>query len=369
MRTDFYEVLGVARSATAEEIKRAYRRLARECHPDANPGDAAAAERFKEISTAYSTLSDPERRRQYDMFGAQGAAGRAGAGDFAFNDIFEAFFGRDPFTGASRGGTRAARGPDAQAHVELTLEEVVAGATRTLEVTLPIVCSRCEGSGCAEGTHPSTCPTCQGSGEVREVRRSILGQVMTSAPCPQCGGEGEIIPDPCPECGGEGRVQGPRRIEIEVPAGIEDGQRLRLSGRGPAARRGGPAGDLYVSVHVLAHERFERRGDHLYQRLRVPLTQMVLGARLTIETIDGAETLVIEPGTQPGSTQRLRGRGVPSLERNGRRGDVIVELDADVPTKLSEEEENLYIRLAELRGDEVAPREDGFFSRIRSAFQ
>jgi molecular chaperone DnaJ len=366
---DYYELLGVPRSASADEIKRAYRRLARELHPDTN-ADPHAGERFKEISVAYATLSDPEKRRRYDMFGPERTAAGASGADFVFNDLFEAFFGRgDPFgTGRSRGPAGPARGPDVEARLDVTLEEVVHGATRTLDLRLPITCPVCDGSGCAAGTHPQTCSDCQGAGEVRAVRRSILGQVITSAPCPRCGADGTIIPQPCDECRGEGRVEGPRTIEIDVPAGIDTGQRLRLAGRGPAARRGGPSGDIYVGVRVLPHPRFERSGDDLVHALRLPLTQAVLGAHLSLETIDGAEELTVEAGTQPGTVLRMRGRGVPSLA-NGRRGDLLVELLVDIPERLSEEEVELFTRLAELRGEDVAEPEQGLFSRIRSAFQ
>jgi len=365
---DFYGVLGLTRGATTDEMKKAYRRLAREYHPDANPGDDAAAEHFKEISVAYATLSDPEKRRQYDMFGAEGlraGTGGAAGADFGLNDLFEAFFGGDPFAG--RGASGPPRGPDAEATVALTLEEVLVGSVATLDVRLPVTCAACDGSGCESGTHPQSCPTCAGTGEVREVRRSILGQVMTSAPCPQCGADGRVIPNPCPDCRGEGRIEGPRTIEVDVPKGIADGQRLRLAGRGPAARRGGSAGDLYVTVRVRPHERFERHGDDLYRRVDLPLTQAVLGAQLEVETLDGMIEVAIRPGTQAGAVHRARGRGLPDL-RSGRRGDVVLEVAIEIPTRLDATQTELFERLAELRDETTAPIDQGFFSRIRSAF-
>jgi molecular chaperone DnaJ len=374
MTTDFYELLGVSPSATDDEIKKAYRTLARKYHPDANPGDAAAEARFKEISVAYETLRDPERRRQYDMFGPEGVgaaagAGGFGAGQFGLNDLFDAFFGGDLFGGRSRGPAGPAPGPDVEAVMDLTLEEVVHGVKKTLDLRLPVDCDACDGSGCAPGTHAETCPTCGGAGEVREVRRSLLGQIVTAAPCRHCGATGRIIPTPCPTCHGEGRVAGNRELEIDVPAGIEHGQRLRLAGRGAAAQRGGPPGDLYVSVRVAPGADYERRGDDLYRVVPVAMTQAALGTHLQLETFDGPQDLVVPPGTQPGRQFVLKGHGVPSL-RSGRRGNLVVEIGVEIPAKLSSDEAELLAQFAALRGEEVAPTKDhGFFSRIRSAFQ
>lgn len=372
MSTDFYELLGVDRNATDDEIKKAYRSLARQYHPDANPGDAAAEARFKEISVAYETLRDPERRRRYDMFGPDAAGAGAGAGATGFggfgglNDLFDAFFGGDPF-GRAPGGGGPPRGADAETLLELTLEEVVRGARRTIDVRLPVTCERCDGSGCAPGTHPHTCETCGGSGEVRQVRRSLIGQIVTAGPCPQCSGLGTSIPDPCPECRGDGRVVGPRTLEVDVPAGIDDGQRLRLSGRGPAAPRGGHPGDLYVTVRVAPEPDLDRQGNDLHRAVRVSMVQAALGTQLTIDTFDGEQGVEIAAGTQHGRQFRLRGLGVPSL-RSGRRGDLVLHVVVEVPTQLSAEETALLVQLAELRGEHVEPGRDGLFSRIKSAF-
>jgi molecular chaperone DnaJ len=365
---DFYEILGVSRSSTDDEIKKAYRALAREFHPDTNPGDAAAEARFKEVSVAYETLRDPEKRRRYDTFGAEGLGAAAGFGgaDFGLNDLFEAFFGGDAF-GRARGPAGPSRGQDAETVMDLTLVEAAFGVTRSLDLTMPVECETCGGSGASEGTHTEACPTCDGRGEVRQTRRSILGQIVTSGPCPQCAGLGTIVPSPCPTCRGEGRHRGSRDLDVEVPAGIDDGQRLRLTGRGPAAARGGVPGDLYVSVRVQADARFERHGDDLLHRHRIALTQAALGTELEIETLDGTEPIVVAPGTQPGAVLRIRGRGMPSL-RTGRRGDLIIQLDVDVPTSLSAEEAELLVQFAELRGESVTSPK-GLFSRIRSAFQ
>lgn len=367
---DYYDLLGVSRDATTDEIKRAYRRLARECHPDVNRHDPDAEARFKEITVAYEVLRDPEKRRRYDMFGPDGAARGAdpfGGVDFGFGDLFETIFGGDPF-GRRRGGGEPRRGPDAEVHLELDFEEAVFGATKSLEVRVPVECTRCQGSGSEPGRYPETCATCQGAGEVRELRRSLLGQLVTTRTCPACRGQGTRIVAPCQDCGGEGRVTRLKQLEVDVPAGVDDGQQLRLPGRGPAPARGGVAGDLYVTLHVRPHPDFERHGHDLVRVLRVPFTQAALGAHLAVETLDGPEDLVLPPGTQHGRVFRLRGRGVPALQGRG-RGDLLVRVEVEVPERLSVEEEALVRQLAELRGEAVAPRDRGFFSRVRSAFQ
>ena len=367
MTRDLYDVLGVSRSATEDEIKRAYRELARKYHPDSGHNDPEAEERFKEVSLAYETLRDTERRRRYDMFGEGPARPGAGAGDaFGFGDLFDAFFGGDPF--GTRRGAGPPRGQDAEAVVELTLDAAAFGITHTIEARLPVECSRCEGSGCEPGTHPSRCDACGGAGEVRQVRRSILGQIVTAAPCGVCDGSGRRILSQCRDCRGDGRVQAARTIDVEVPAGVDDGQRLRLAGRGPAAPRGGAPGDLYVTVRVTPHADFERHGDDLVHPHPVSVAQAALGALLTIPTLEGSTELTVPPGTQPGQIFRVKGAGVPSLRGRG-RGDLLVRVDVAVPTRLSDEEAALLHRLAELRGEEVAPPEKGVRSRIRSAFR
>ena len=375
MEQDYYELLGVSRRATDDEIKKAYRRLARELHPDANPDDPSAHERFKDVSTAYETLRDPERRRRYDQFGPEGA--RAGAGDpfgcggagGGLGDIFDAFFGGAAgggFGGGRRGGP--ARGNDLELLVELAFEEAVFGVRREIKLRAPVPCDTCEATGAAPGTSVTTCAGCGGTGEVRRVRQSILGQMVTASPCPRCGGQGQEIASPCPSCRGEGRRTEEKTYEVDIPAGVDDGTQLRLPGRGGAGPRGGPFGDLYLQTRVRPHERFRRNGQDLIADLHVPLTQAALGAHLTFETLDGEEDLALPPGTQSGRVFELRGRGVPG-GRGRARGDLLVQVFVDTPTDLGKEEQDLLRRLAAIRGEDVAPEETGFLSRIKSAFK
>jgi len=370
---NYYELLGVSSDATDDQIKRAFRALARKYHPDANPDDPTAVERFKEINEAYETLRDSERRRRYDMFGPDGAnagpfgsGGSFDAGAFGLNDLFDAFFGGGAPRG--RGPAGAARGSDAETVLDLDLVDVVFGARKTLELQMLVGCERCSGSGCAAGTHPDRCSTCEGSGEVRQVRRSLLGQIVTAGPCTACGATGQVIPNPCDVCGGAGRVNGHTSIEVDIPQGIDDGQRLRLSGRGPAGPRGGPCGDLYVGVRVARHPTLERKGDELWHRLPVSIVQAALGTQIDVTTLDGVHEIDVAAGTQPGTLIRLRGLGVPSL-RTTRRGDLVVEVRVDVPTKLTDEEAQLLAQFAELRGEKVSSVHEGLLARIRSAFK
>ncbi len=374
---DYYQVLGVGRSATEDEIKRAYLKLARELHPDANPGNPQAEERFKLVNRAYETLRDAERRRQYDLFGSDGA--RAGGGDPAagfggagLGDLFDAFFGAgSPFAGAGgAGGQRRGprQGEDAESVLDLEFAEAVFGAEREMTVRLPAVCATCGGSGARPGTTPVTCTTCGGAGELRRVRQSILGQMVTASPCPRCGGTGEEIPSPCPDCRGEGRRREERSFVVEVPAGVDAGSTLRLPGRGAAGQRGGPPGDLYVHLRVRSHPTLVRQGQDLRAEVHVAMTQAALGVHLPFETLDGSEELAIPGGTQSGREIRLKGRGVPHLQGRG-RGDVIVTVVVDTPNDLSKAQEELLRQLAADRGEPVAEPEAGLLSKIRGAFK
>lgn len=373
MTTDYYQVLGVSRDATGEEIKRAYRRLARELHPDVNP-DPHTQERFKTVTAAYEVLSDPGKRQLYDL-GADPLSGRQagfqpGAG-FGFGDIMDAFFGGG---GAGRRGPRPRqrRGDDALLRLEIDLREAAFGTVREITVDTEVLCALCAGTGSEPGSERVTCHTCRGRGEVQSVQRSFLGQVMTSRPCPQCAGFGDVITAPCPDCAGEGRVSTRRTLTVKVPAGVDTGTRIQLAGEGEAGPGGGPPGDLYVEIVEKADPVFERHGDDLHCTLSVPMTAAALGATVELETLDGVEQIEVRPGTQSGAVRTLRARGVAHLRGTG-RGDLHAHIVVTTPTKLDAEQRELLSRLAELRGEEnpsaqVSAGGPGLFSRIRDAF-
>jgi molecular chaperone DnaJ len=354
---DLYEVLGVSREATQEDIKRAYRRLARQHHPDVNREDPQAERQFKEINLAYQTLSDPAKRRQYDLFGGEGLSPDmfGGFGDLA--DIFEAFFGGSPFgrtTGRARRRTRTSRGADVHLVLALTFEEAAFGTQKEVSVDTLRKCERCSGSGSEPGTHPTRCTTCGGSGEVSDVRRSVFGTVMTSRTCATCEGSGEEIAVPCRQCGGEGRLPARQNVAVEVPSGVADGMELRIEGGGQDGHHGGYPGDLYLTLSVAPHPVFERRGQDLVCVLELPITAAVLGAEVEVQTLDGPATLKVPPGTRAGSVLRLRGQGVPNLGRRG-RGDLLVQVDLDVPERLSKQERSLVQDLAAMRRESPGP--------------
>ncbi|MDQ4149271.1 MAG: molecular chaperone DnaJ [Actinomycetota bacterium] len=358
---DYYEVLGVDRDATQEELKKAYRRLARQYHPDANPDDPQAESKFKQLGEAYAVLSDPQRRRQYDMFGTAGVS----ASGFDPFDIFTSFFGGDPF-GFSRRRAGPERGRDLVIGLEVTLLELVDGVSKTFPINCLRACSRCDGTGAEPGTEKSTCPTCGGSGTLRSMQRSFFGNVMTSSTCPQCRGLGERIV-PCTECRGDGRVAREEEVTVDVPPGIEDGMQIRVSGQGEAGPRGGVAGDLYVQIHVKPMNGFERRGDDILTSVDVPFTLAALGGRVKIDSFDKPVELEIPPATQPGDRLKVRGRGMSRLGRSG-RGDLVVQVGVRVPTNLSAEEEQLLRRFAALRGEDF-PEDHGLLGKLKSAFR
>jgi len=373
---DFYELLGVSRTASAEEIKKAYRQRARELHPDANAGDEQAAEQFKEVSRAYAVLSDDDQRQRYDRYGEAGVRGASSPNtDDIFGgglgDIFDAFFGGsggNPFGGSrQRGPSGPPRGQDLEVIADLTFEEAVFGDQVSVTLKLPVRCDDCGGSGAGAGTKPVTCGDCRGSGQVQRVRQSLLGQMVTASPCPRCGGLGEIVATPCDNCRGEGRVTIDKTYEVDVPAGVDTGSTLRLSGRGAAGPRGGTSGDLYVHLRVAPHERFVREGDDLVTEVPVSIAQAALGTSFELETLDGAEDLVVPPGTQPGREFVLRQRGVPRLHGRG-RGDLRARVRVDIPTKLTDAEVELLSQYAAGRGETVGNGKEGLFSRIKSAF-
>jgi molecular chaperone DnaJ len=371
---DYYGILGVRRDAGAEEIKKAYRRLARELHPDVNP-DPQLQERFKEVTQAYEVLSDPEKRQMYDLGADPFARGAAGAGGFGaagfpFSDLMDAFFGG----GAAQRGprSRARRGRNATIRVELDLAECAFGTTRELVVDTAVVCPTCSGEGSAPGTHPVTCDICNGRGEVSQVTRSFIGQMMTSRPCPGCGGFGTVIRKPCPECDADGRVRTRRTIKVRIPAGVEDGTHIQLAGEGETGPGGGPPGDLFLEIVQRPHPIFERQGDDLHCTVTIPMVAAALGASLSVDTLDGPADLDIRPGTQSGQAIPMYGQGTERLNSSG-RGDLIIHVTVETPSKLEPEQEELMRQLAKLRGEEAppgkfAPGQQGFFSRLRDAF-
>jgi molecular chaperone DnaJ len=357
---DYYAILGVSRGASDNELKRAYRKLARELHPDINP-DEAAQERFREVTTAYEVLSDPEKRRIVDAGGdplaSAGAGGFGGFGGAGFsggiNDVFEAFFGAGA-AGGSRGPRgRVQPGADALLRMRLDLDECAAGVSKEVTVDTAILCDVCSGAGTNGDSKPVTCDTCHGAGEVQSVQRSFLGQVMTSRPCPTCAGTGETIPDPCRKCAGDGRVRSRRTMTVKIPAGVGDGMRVRLQGQGEVGPGGGPAGDLYVEISEQPHERFIRDGDDLHCTIRVPMVDAALGTELTVPTILGGEaTVKIDAGTQPGSVTKIRGQGMPHLH-TGVRGNLHAHLEISVPTKLDKQQTEKLKAFRELQKDHV----------------
>lgn len=367
-KRDYYEVLGVDRNVDDRTLKRAFRKLAQQYHPDVNKNPDAESN-FKEINEAYQVLSDPQKRAAYDRFGHAGLGGAGGFSDFGagFGDlgsIFEEFF--TGFGGATRGGRRAPRrGADLRVDISLSFEDAAFGAERELDVPRLEACDRCNGSGAEPGTTPERCPTCGGSGEVQRRQQSpLFGTIVTASTCPTCNGEGEVVSSPCAQCHGRKRVQQTRKIKVNIPAGVDDGTRIRLAGEGEAGALGGPRGNLYVVVNVEPHPIFLRNEFDLHMELPVNVAQAALGATVSIPTLDGEmEELDIPAGTQTGKSFRKRGLGIPRLQRSG-RGDLIVTVRVVTPTELSHEQEELFRQLADSFGDEVHEPKRGFFDRI-----
>ena len=390
MSQDLYDLLGVPRDADGDAIKKAYRKLARQLHPDVNP-DPETQEKFKEVSRAYEVLSDPQKRAAYDRggdpFGGAGAAGFGQGAGFSFTDIMDAFFGGGAGGAGGQGRgprPRVRRGQDALIRLEVELAEAAFGVTRELKVDTAVTCETCHGGGAAPGSSPITCETCRGAGEVAHVQRSFLGEIRTLRPCAACRGFGTIIPDPCRECSGEGRVRSRRTLTVKIPAGVDTGTRVQLTEQGEVGPGGGPPGDLFVEIHVAPHKTFTRHGNDLHCTVSVPMTAAALGTTLTVPTLE-ADTggddpdlerefaLEIRPGTQSGTSQTLKARGVPGLRGSG-RGDLIVNVVVDTPTRLDERQEELLRELAAIRGEEspdgnVRPAHKSVFGRLRDAFQ
>ncbi|WP_183095847.1 molecular chaperone DnaJ [Nocardioides stalactiti] len=386
MSQDLYDLLGVARDADADTLKKAYRKLARQLHPDVNP-DPESQEQFKLVTAAYEVLSDPQKRAAYDRGGDPfgGGFGGQGAG-FSFTDIMDAFFG-----GTAGGGTRGPRqrtrrGQDALIRLEVELAEAAFGVSRELKVDTAIRCATCDGEGAAPGSRPVACETCHGQGEVAHVQRSFLGEIRTLRPCPACRGFGTVIPDPCRDCAGDGRVRSRRTLTVKIPAGVDTGTRVQLSEQGEVGPGGGPPGDLYVEIHVAPHPTFTRNGNDLHCTVVLPMTAAALGTSLDVPTLeadlaaaDGAAdsglqtefSLDVAPGTQSGHETVVRGQGVPGLR--GGRGDLVVTVAVETPTRLDERQQQLLRELAVLRDEErpsaqVRATKQGVFGRLRDAF-
>jgi molecular chaperone DnaJ len=390
---DPYEILGVSKDADDAGIKKAYRRLARELHPDVNP-DPAAQERFKEVSKAYEILSDPEKRRYFDM-GGDPFGGFAGAGaGFSFSDIMDAFFGGQGGGAGGGGGrgprSRVRRGQDALIRLEVELAEAAFGTTREIKVDTAVVCPTCEGDGAAPGTQPRTCEICNGRGETYHVQRSFLGEVRTMRPCAACRGFGHVIPEPCRECSGDGRVRSRRTLTVKIPAGVDDGTRVQLTDQGEVGPGGGPPGDLYVELQVRPHDVFVREGRDLHCTVELPMTAAALGSTIVLPTLEADLSaaaaadagftdappveipLEVRPGTQSGTQMTVPGRGVPSLRGSG-RGDVVVRVVVTTPTRLDDRQQELIRELAQLRGEEkpsgrVTSEHRSVLGRLRGAF-
>ncbi|MEM1108361.1 MAG: molecular chaperone DnaJ [Planctomycetota bacterium] len=366
---DYYEILSVERSASGDEIKRSYRKLAMKYHPDRNPGDAEAEAKFKECAEAYEVLSDAEKRQRYDQFGHAGLKGQAGhdfshmnAGDIfsMFDEIFGGMGGGRSRRGRGPGG--AQRGYDLETQAEITLNEAFAGTQAEIEFTRQDICDTCKGTGGKPGTDPSTCTMCGGSGQVQQAGLGGMFRMVNT--CPNCKGAGKIYLDKCVNCRGLGRIGKQRKLSVKVPAGIHDGQAIRVSGEGEPGSNGGPQGDLHVVIRVADHELFTREEDHLIMKMPVSFTQAALGANVSVPTLDGETEITIKPGTQHGELFRVRGEGMPDL-RTGRRGDLIVALLLEVPTKLTAKQEELLREYAESEDHDVLPENKGFWSKIK----
>lgn len=379
MARDYYDVLGVSRNAGKDEIKKAFRKLARQYHPDVSQEEDAET-KFKEINEAYEVLSDDNKRARYDRFGhagVQGAgSGMGGAGGFSsadFADIFDEFFGS--FVGGRQAAGRRGpqRGSNLQVDVNLSFEEAAFGVEKEIEFHRLEVCEVCEGSGAREGSHPVTCPECQGVGEVRRVTQTFLGSVVRVAPCPRCGGKGQIISDPCTNCDGSGRRRKPTKLGVKIPAGVHNGLKIEVRGEGSVGETGAPPGNLYVVVNVTEHEYFKRRDSEIILDVSINVAQAALGDKVNVPTLEGDVEMVIPPGTQTGKVFRLRGKGVPRLRTDGTsvgRGDQLVYISVDVPTKLTDHQRELFEELAKTMGSEIQPQSNGrgFFDRVMGFF-
>ncbi len=370
---DYYEVLGLPRDASADDIKNAFRRLARQYHPDVNH-EPDAEEKFKELNEAYGVLSDPEKRATYDRYGRAGLGDMGGMPDFTtvdFSDLFEEFFGAFGGFGGSRSRQQRRnaprRGGDLSYRLMLTFEEAIFGAEKEIEFAREETCSACRGTGAEPGTSPIRCTNCGGSGEVRQVRQTFLGQMVQVTPCSVCQGQGQVIQTPCRVCRGNGLERRTRKLLVRIPAGVDSGSQIRLAGEGQPGAYGGPNGNLYIEVQVKPHPFFQRRGDTVLLNLSINIAQAVLGAEVDVPTVDGTTRLAIPAGTQPGKVFPLKGKGVPHTRSNG-RGDQLIVINVDIPTRLSSEQRKLFEQLATTLGSEPHPQEKSFLDKLKEVF-
>ena len=379
-KRDYYDVLGVDKSADATAIKKAYRKLAMKYHPDKNPGDKEAEEKFKEINEAYEVLSDETKRRNYDQFGHEGVNGQGfgGAGGFGgqgfggFDDIFGDIFG-DMFGGGFSGGSRQRRrgperGADIKQRVNISFEEAAFGKKVQVKIHRSEECDQCHGSGAKPGTSKKTCPTCHGSGQVQSVQRTPFGNIASTRTCSTCNGEGEVIDSPCSKCHGKGSIRKTKTIEVDIPAGIDNGQMIKLGGQGELGTRGGPRGDLYIEVNVQSHPLFTRDGYDVYLEMPITFAQATLGDKIQVPTLDGKVEYEVPEGTQTGTVFRLKGKGIPKLKSNV-RGDQYVKVTVEIPKKLNEKQKELVREFAKECGQEVHQRQKTLSDKIDNFFK
>lgn len=381
-KRDYYEVLGVSKTATQDELKKAYRKLARKYHPDLNKDNEEAAEKFKECNEAYSVLSDDQKRAQYDQFGHAafenggmgggggfgGAGGFGGFGGSGMEDIFDMFFGGQGGRGGSRAKSGPQRGADLRFDLEITFEEAAFGLEKEINLYRDETCDHCHGEGAEPGSKVESCPECNGTGYVRFTQNTMFGQMVNERPCSRCKGEGKIISEPCKECRGKGTVKRNKKLKVKIPAGVDNGSRLRVSGEGEAGAKGGPNGDLYVYLYVKPHKFFERDGTTVLCEVPINIVQATLGADIKVPTLDGQVTMKIPEGTQPGKVLRLKGKGIPSL-RGGSRGDQLVRIKVVVPTKLSDKQKDALRKFADISKDNINPEEKSFMDKVKDFFK
>ena len=374
-KRDYYEVLGLQKGASDDDIKKAYRKMAKKYHPDLNPGDKEAEARFKEANEAYEILSDPQKKARYDQYGQAGVDPNFGAGgyqgygfdniDIDLGDIFSSFFGGGG--GRRQNANAPRRGADLTASVVISFEESAQGCKKQVEVRMVDTCPDCSGSGAAKGTSPKPCPSCGGSGQERRQQRTPFGVIQTQTVCSQCHGKGQVIETPCPKCSGSGQVRRPATIGINIPAGIDDGQVISIRGKGNAGQNGGPAGDLQVQISVRPHALFERRGNDIWCELPLTFTQVALGAEVSVPTLDGKMDYTIKEGTQPGDTIRIKGKGFPFINGRG-RGDEILRVTVEVPRNLSAEQKRILGNFEASTGDHNYQKRKGFFDKLKDMF-